>query len=72
MAGVIYKMNYQIFQTYAVICVLYFLLTFTVTRLLRLAEKKLDGGRSYTICGSQSDPDAEIHIKRETEEEVGR
>lgn len=72
MAGVIYKMNYQIFQTYAVICVLYFLLTFTITRLLRLAEKKLDGGRSYTICGSQSDPDAEIHIKRETEEEVGR
>lgn len=71
MAGVIYKMNYQIFQTYAVICVLYFILTFAVTRLLRLAEKKLDGGRSYTICGSQSDPDAEIHITREPDAEEG-
>lgn len=72
MAGVIQRMNLQIFQTYAVICVLYFALTFTVTRLLRLAEKKLDGGRSYTICGSQSDPDAEIHITKDTDEEVGR
>ena len=72
MAGVIHMMNSQIFQTYAVISVLYFLLTFTVTRLLRLAEKKLDGGDTYTICGSQSDPDAEIHIRRDAGEEAGR
>lgn len=65
MAGVINRMNLKIFETYAVICVLYFVLTFTVTRLLRLLEKKMDGGRSYTICGSQSDPEAEIHITRE-------
>lgn len=70
MAGVIYKMNYKIFETYAVICVLYFILTFAVTRLLRLAERKLDGGRSYTICGSQSDSAAEIHIQKDTDEEA--
>ena len=63
MAGVIKRINLQTFQVYTVICVLYFLLTFTVTRLLRLAEKKLAGSDSYTICGSQSDPSAEIHIK---------
>ena len=72
MAGVIYKMNYKIFETYAVICVLYFILTFAVTRLLRLAERKLEGGRSYTICGSQSDSAAEIHIQKDADEEVLR
>ena len=72
MAGVIYKMNYKIFETYAVICVLYFILTFAVTRLLRLAERKLEGGRSYTICGSQSDSAAEIHIQKDADEEVQR
>ena len=65
MAGVINRVNLQIFQTYAVICILYFLMTFTVTRLLRWLEKKLEGSSSYTICGSQSDPDAEIHIRKE-------
>ena len=64
-AGVIKRQNFQTFQTYFVICVLYFILTFTVTRLLRLAEKHLDGKDSYTIFGSQSDSAAEIHIKKE-------
>ena len=48
---------------YVICAVIYFILTFTVTRLLRLAERKLEGGKNYTICGSQSDPAAEIHIK---------
>ena len=65
MAGVIKRINLQTFQTYAVICVLYFVLTFTVTRLLRLLERKLEGSDTYTICGSGSDSSAEIHIKRE-------
>lgn len=56
-------MNYKIFQTYVIVCVMYFIMTFTVTRILRLAEKKLSGSKNYTICGSQSDPNAEIHIK---------
>ena len=63
MAGVIKRINLQTFQVYTVICVLYFILTFTVTRLLRLAEKKLAGSDNYTICGSGSDSQAEIHIK---------
>ena len=70
MAGVIKRINLQTFQTYAVICVLYFILTFTVTRLLRLLERKLEGSDSYTICGSGSDSSAEIHIKRQKEETV--
>ena len=64
-AGVIYRANFKMFQDYAIVCVIYFILTFTVTRLLRLLEKKLAGGKSYTICGSQSDSAAEIHITEE-------
>lgn len=64
-AGVIKRTNFQTFQTYLVVCVLYFILTFTVTRLLRYIEKKLDGKDNYTIFGSQTDVDAEIRIKKE-------
>lgn len=64
-AGVIKRQNFQTFQTYLVVCVIYFILTFTVTRLLRLIEKKLDGNANYTVFGSQTDPEAEIHIKKE-------
>ncbi|MBO5971268.1 MAG: amino acid ABC transporter permease [Clostridia bacterium] len=64
-AGTIKAMSFQTFQTYAVICVLYFIMTFSVTRILRTFEKKLSGSKNYTICGSQSDPAAEIHIKEE-------
>lgn len=66
-AGTAYHMNFKIFETYAIVCVLYFLLTFSITRLLRLAEKKLNGSENYTICGSQSDPSAEIHVHKEAE-----
>lgn len=67
-AAVIKRFNLQIFQNYFVVCILYFLMTFTVTRLLRFFEKKLAGKENYTVFGSQSDPNAEIHIKNATEE----
>ena len=67
-AAVIKRFNLQIFQNYFVVCILYFLMTFTVTRLLRFCEKKLAGKENYTVFGSQSDPNAEIHIKNTTEE----
>lgn len=63
MAGKIIYINLEIFQTYTIVCVLYFIMTFSVTRLLRFFEKKLSGKDNYTICGSQYDPDAEIHVK---------
>ncbi len=53
------------FEAFFVTAVIYLFLTFTVTRLLRLAEKKLDGGKSYTICGSQSASDATITLVKE-------
>ena len=34
-------------------------------RILRLIEKKMNGSENYTICGSGSDSQAEIHIRKE-------
>ncbi len=48
---------------YVICALIYFVLTFTVTRLLRLCERLLEGKKHYTICGSQSDSRAEITIK---------
>lgn len=39
--------NYMFFQTYFIICVIYFILTFTVTRILRYVEKRMDGPDAY-------------------------
>ncbi len=64
-AGIIKRQNFKTFQTYLVVCVLYFIMTFTITRLLRFAEKKLDGKGNYTVFGSQTDPSAEIHVKKQ-------
>lgn len=57
--------NANTFATYLLVAAIYFVLTFTVTRLLRLLEKKLEGKKNYTIFGSQTDPEAEIHVKGE-------
>jgi putative lysine transport system permease protein len=50
------------FEVFFVTSVIYLILTLTVTRLLRLLEKKLDGPDSYTIMGSQTTPDGMIHV----------
>lgn len=60
---IIIKGHFWMFETYLIICVIYFILTFAITRILRLIEKKLAGNDNYVICGSQSNPNAEIKIK---------
>ncbi|MDO4549162.1 MAG: amino acid ABC transporter permease [Clostridia bacterium] len=58
---------YRYFEAYFIIAVIYLVLTFTVTRLLRLLEKKMDGPDNYVIYGSQSDSRAEIHVAAQKE-----
>ena len=65
MAGKIQSMTWQIFETYLIVCVLYFIMTFSVTRLLRFFEMKLEGKNTYTICGSQSDSKATIKVQED-------
>lgn len=64
-AAKISKITWSIFETYLVVCVIYFILTFTVTCLLRFIERKLEGTKNYRIFGSQSDLSAEINIERD-------
>ncbi|MGT2888610.1 ABC transporter substrate-binding protein/permease [Streptococcus didelphis] len=45
--------NYQYFQTFSVIAVIYFILTFTVTRILRYVERRLDDD-AYTSASNQA------------------
>ncbi|EGJ26896.1 ABC transporter substrate-binding protein/permease [Streptococcus porcinus] len=42
--------NYQYFQTFSVIALIYFILTFTVTRILRYVERRLDDDTYTTVA----------------------
>ena len=45
--------NFKYFESFTVACILYFIMTFTVTRILRYLEKKIDGPENYIIAGNQ-------------------
>ncbi|MFD2445303.1 amino acid ABC transporter permease [Bacillus sp. CGMCC 1.16607] len=44
--------SFKYFEPFFVACVLYFIMTFTVTIILRYFERKLDGPESYSMIGS--------------------
>lgn len=41
--------NFRFFDTFFIACVIYFVMTFIVTRILRVIEKKLAGSKHYAI-----------------------
>ncbi len=45
--------NFRYFESYFVTCILYLIMTFTVTRILRMLERKLDGPDNYIMMGNQ-------------------
>lgn len=45
--------NFRYFESFFVACVLYFIMTFTVTRILRYFERKLDGPENYIMYANQ-------------------
>jgi len=45
--------NFRYFESFFVACILYFIMTFTVTRILRYIEKKLDGPENYIMNSNQ-------------------
>ncbi len=51
---------YRSFEPFFITCVIYFVLTFTVTRILRAIERKMDGPSSYVL----GDPEAAGGRKR--------
>lgn len=45
--------NFRYFESFFVACILYFIMTFTITRILRYVEKKLDGPENYIMYANQ-------------------
>ena len=45
--------NFRYFESFFVASVIYFIMTFTVTRILRFIERKLDGPESYNLIANQ-------------------
>lgn len=45
--------NFRYFESFFVACILYFIMTFTITRILRFIERKLDGPDNYIMIGNQ-------------------
>ncbi|AQS58347.1 amino acid ABC transporter permease [Desulforamulus ferrireducens] len=45
--------NFHYFESFFVACIIYFIMTYTVTRILRYFEKKLDGPEDYILLGNQ-------------------
>ena len=57
--------NFRYFESFFVACILYFIMTFTVTRILRYIEKKLDGPENYILLGNQMQVETpEAKLKR--------
>ena len=52
------------FEVFFITAIIYFILTFTVTRILRFIEKMMDGKSSYTIHGSQTSSRSAITLPK--------
>ena len=63
------KMTWAIFETYLVACVIYFVLTFSVTRLLRYIEKKMEGPATFIVQHSSAMPDENFTVQRSGKDE---
>lgn len=55
--------NFRYFEVFLITAIIYFVLTFTITRILRLIERKLDGKGTYTIHGSHTQVDSEMKVR---------
>lgn len=44
--------NFRFFEPFFVACILYLIMTFTVTRILRYVERKIDGPENFTVIGN--------------------
>lgn len=53
---------FKYFHVFFITCIIYFIMTFTVTRILRYLETRLEGPSVYTIHGSQTVPEAQFRI----------
>lgn len=63
--------NFRYFESFFVACVLYFVMTFTVTRILRWIERKIDGPEDYILMANQMQVDTPEEILRRKQNNDG-
>lgn len=54
----------KIFESFFIVAVVYLVLTFTVTRILRYVERKMDGPQNYVLTSSTTPATLELHQKQ--------
>ncbi|MCM8711733.1 amino acid ABC transporter permease [Clostridium sp. SYSU_GA19001] len=59
-------MNFHYFESFFVACVLYFVMTFTITRILRYIERKLEGPENYIMYANQMQVETPEDMLRRT------
>lgn len=62
--------NFRYFESFFITCIIYFIMTFTVTRILRAIEKKLDGPENYIMAGNQMQVETPEEIAKKYAENV--
>ena len=63
--------NFRYFESFFISCIIYFIMTFTVTRILRVIEKKLDGPENYIVAGNQMQVETPEDIAKKANGNVG-
>jgi putative lysine transport system permease protein len=63
--------NFHYFESFFVACVIYFVMTFTVTRILRYIEKKIDGPDNYIMYANQMQVETPEDMIRRTNNSDG-
>ena len=58
--------NYRYFEAFTITCFIYFILTYTVTKILRFIENKLDGEEHFILVGNQMQVDVpkDWHVEK--------
>ncbi|MDZ5010467.1 ABC transporter permease subunit, partial [Clostridium perfringens] len=56
--------NFRYFESFYVSCIIYFVMTFTITRILRAIERKIDGPDNYIMAGNQMQVETPENILR--------
>jgi putative lysine transport system permease protein len=63
--------NFRYFESFFVACILYFVMTFTITRILRFVERKLDGPENYIMYANQMQVETPEDMLRRTKNNEG-
>lgn len=63
--------NFRFFESFFVACILYLAMTYSVTRILRFVERKIDGSENFVMIGNQMQVETPEDMLRRTKNGPG-